>query len=125
MQRFKRLFPVYWLANLVFLITPFALLHDPIDYRFLLSLIGDRIYPIDTMFFYLVPAWWFLGLLIQLYLVFPLLFKLMQRIGWLKYLGFCIFLTITARYALTLVEANGIMRWVAFLSACGGNSQPG
>ncbi len=105
--RFKRLFPVYWLAHFVFLVSPFILLHDRIDYRFLLSLAGDRIYPIDKMFFYLVPAWWFLGLLIQLYLVFPLLFKLMQRMGCVKYLGICIFLDIAARYFLTMVEANG------------------
>ena len=114
-RRLTRLFPVYWLAHLVFLVSPFAVLNDPIDYRFLLSLLGERVYPVDKMFFYFVPAWWFLGLLIQLYIVFPLLFKLMQRLGWLKYLGLCILLSAGTRYVLTfVVEANGYYAMGAF-----------
>ena len=66
-----RLFPLYWLAHLVFLVSPFVILHDPVDYRFLLSFFGDRVYPVDKMFFYLVPAWWFLGLLIETLHRFP------------------------------------------------------
>jgi peptidoglycan/LPS O-acetylase OafA/YrhL len=107
-RRLTRLFPVYWLAHLVFLVSPFAVLHDPVDYRFLLSFFGDRVFPIDKMFFYLVPAWWFLGLLIELYIFFPLLFRLMQRLGWVKYLGLCILLSVAARYVLLdIVNANG------------------
>ncbi len=107
-RRLTRLFPVYWLAHLVFLVSPFALMHDPVDYRFLLSFFCDRVFPIDKMFFYFVPAWWFMGLLIELYIVFPLLFKLMQRLGWVKYLGLCILLSSAARYVLVdIVDANG------------------
>jgi peptidoglycan/LPS O-acetylase OafA/YrhL len=114
-RRLTRIFPVYWLAHLVFLVSPFAVLHDPVDYRFLLSLLGDRVYPVDKMFFYLVPAWWFLGLLIEFYIVFPLLFKLMQRLGWVKYLGLCILLSSGTRYVLTdVVEANGYYEMGAF-----------
>ncbi len=106
-RRFKRLFPVYWLAHIVFLVSPLAVLHDKVDYRFLLSFFGDRIFPVDKMFFYLVPAWWFLGLLIELYIVFPLLFKLMQRMGWVKYLVLCILMDLAARFILMSLEANG------------------
>ena len=114
-RRLTRLFPVYWLAHLVFLVSPFTVLHDPVDYRFLLSLLGDRVYPVDKMFFYLVPAWWFMGLLIEFYIVFPLLFKLMQRLGWVKYLGLCILLSSGAKYVLTaVVEANGYYAMGAF-----------
>jgi peptidoglycan/LPS O-acetylase OafA/YrhL len=114
-RRLARLFPVYWLAHLIFLVSPFAVLHDPIDYRFLLSFLGDRVYPLDKMFFYLVPAWWFLGLLIELYIVFPLLFNLMQRMGWVKYLGMCILLCAASRYVLgSLLEANGYYEMGAF-----------
>jgi peptidoglycan/LPS O-acetylase OafA/YrhL len=107
-RRFMRLFPAYWLAHLVFLVSPFVILHDPVDYRFLLSFFGDRVYPLDKMFFYLVPAWWFLGLLIELYIVFPVLFKLMQRLGWARYLGLCAVLSSASRYVLfAILEADG------------------
>ena len=110
-----RLFPLYWLAHLVFLVSPFVTLHDSVDFRFLLSFFGDRVYPVDKMFFYLVPAWWFLGLLIELYIVFPVLFKLMQRLGWVKYLGLCVVLSSASRYLLTaVVHANGYYVMGAF-----------
>ena len=106
-RRLARLFPVYWLAHLIFLVSPFAVLHDKIDYRFLLSFFGDRVYPVDQMFYYLVPAWWFMGMLIEFYIVFPLLYKLMRRLGWVWYLVFCIVLTSGARYALQVIKADG------------------
>jgi len=114
-RRLARLFPVYWLAHLIFLVSPFAVLHDPIDYRFLLSFCGDRVYPVDKMFFYLVPAWWFMGLLIELYIAFPLLYKLMQRVGWVKYLVICILLSSASKYLLgSVLEANGYYEMGAF-----------
>ena len=114
-RRLTRLFPVYWLAHLVFLVSPFTVLHDPVDYRFLLSFFGNRVFPVDKMFFYLVPAWWFLGLLIELYIFFPLLFGLMQRLGWVKYLGLCILLNSAANYVLLdIVKANGYYEMGAF-----------
>jgi peptidoglycan/LPS O-acetylase OafA/YrhL len=106
-RRFTRLFPVYWLAHLILLVSPFTVLRNPIDYRFVLSLFGDRVYPVDEMFYYLVPAWWFLGMLIEFYIAFPLLFKLMQRLGWAKHLAICIVATSSARFALQLVKADG------------------
>ncbi len=114
-RRFLRLFSIYWLAHLVFLVSPFVILHDTFDYRFLLSFFGDRVYPLDKMFFYLVPAWWFMGLLIELYIAFPVLFKLMQRLGWARYLGLCVVLSSAARYILTsLLDANGYYVMGAF-----------
>jgi len=106
-RRFTRLFPIYWLAHLILLVSPFTVLHDPIDTRFLLSFLGDRVYPVDKMFFYLVPAWWFLGMLIEFYIAFPLLLKLMQRLGWARHLGLCIVLTTGARYFIQVVGADG------------------
>jgi peptidoglycan/LPS O-acetylase OafA/YrhL len=99
-RRLLRLFPLYWLAHLIYLVSPFVARKDPIDYRFLLSLLGDRFYPPDTMFYYLVPAWWYFGLLIQLYLVFPLLFRLLQKLGPARYLALSIVATIFTRYLL-------------------------
>ena len=51
----------------------------PWDARFWASIVGFRITP-ETIY-YLVPSWWFIALLIQLYLVFPFLYRLLVRIG--------------------------------------------
>ncbi len=55
----------------------------PWDARFWASLVGFRITP-ETIY-YLVPSWWFIALLIQLYLVFPLLYRWFVRLGPIKY----------------------------------------
>jgi peptidoglycan/LPS O-acetylase OafA/YrhL len=107
-RRLTRLFPVYWVAHLIFLVSPFAYIQNHVDYRFLLSFLGDRVYPIDKMFFYFVPAWWFMGLLIELYIFYPLLYTLMERMGWLKYLALCILLSTASRFILDdVLKANG------------------
>ncbi len=107
-KRLLRLFPLYWLAHLIYLVAPFISRKDAIDYRFLLSFLGDRFYPPDTLFYYLVPAWWYFGLIIQLYLVFPLLFRLLQKLGPVRFLALCISATIVTRYLLVDVfHANG------------------
>ncbi len=80
-SRLLRLFPMYWLAHVVYLVSPFQARPEQIDYRFLLSFLGDRIWPIDSIFYYFNPALWYFGLLLQLYFVFPVLFRLLQRLG--------------------------------------------
>ncbi|MGC8491415.1 MAG: acyltransferase family protein [Syntrophobacteraceae bacterium] len=114
-RRFTRLFPVYWVAHIIFLLSPFTVLHGHFDYRFFLSFLGDRVYPVEKMFFYFVPAWWFMGLLIELYLVYPLLFTLLEKMGWVPYLGLCIVLSVASRYLLLDVfRANGYYEMGAF-----------
>ena len=44
-----------------------------------LSVIGWRFTP--SMFYAITPAWWFIGLLIQLYLVYPWLWRVLRRWG--------------------------------------------
>jgi len=106
-RRVLRLFPLYWLGHLICLVSPFVFLKDPIDYRFFLSLLGDRFYPPDAVFYYLVPAWWYFGLLIQLYVVFPFLFRLMQKLGPAQYLVLSILATIAVRFLLVdVLHAN-------------------
>jgi peptidoglycan/LPS O-acetylase OafA/YrhL/lysophospholipase L1-like esterase len=61
---------------------------------FWLSLIGVRFLP--TLVYAFSPAWWFFGLLIQLYLVFPVLWIGLKRLGstrmfaWVCVLGFAV-----------------------------------
>jgi peptidoglycan/LPS O-acetylase OafA/YrhL len=80
-RRLVRLFPMYWLAHLIYLVSPLIARPEPLDYRFLLSALGDRVYPIDSIYFYANPAWWYFGLLLQFYLVFPLLHTLLRKTG--------------------------------------------
>lgn len=97
-RRLLRLFPMYWVAHLIYLVSPFVARPEPIDYRFLLSALGDRVYPIYTIFYYANPAWWYFGLLLQLYLIFPVLFRLLQALGTTRFLLLCGAATVVTRY---------------------------
>ncbi len=116
--RLLRLFPMYWLAHLVYLVSPFIARPEPVDYRFLLSFLGDRVYPVDMIFFYLNPAWWYFGLLLELYLVFPLLFRLLQKLETAWFLVFCGLVTLVSRYLLLcVIGAHGYYVQGAFFGA--------
>lgn len=107
-NRLLRLYPMYWTAHIVYLVTPFAWDGEPIDHRFLLSLAGDRFFPPATVFYYLNPAWWYFGLLIQLYFVFPVLFRMLQMIGPVPFLLTTGFVTLISRYlALCVLHVDG------------------
>lgn len=97
-RRLVRLFPMYWTAHLLYLVSPFVARPEPIDYRFILSFLGDRIYPIYSIFYYMNPALWYFGLLLQLYLVFPLLYLLLRRLGRVRFLLLCATVTVVARH---------------------------
>ncbi len=116
-RRIWRLFPIYWLAHLVCLVSPFLYLQSPIDYRFVLSFFGDRIVPVDKMFFYLNPSWWFFGLLLQLYIVFPLLYRLLQKLGPIRFLVLSAAFGAGCRYLLNMViHADGNWAMGAFFA---------
>ncbi|MCU0589382.1 MAG: acyltransferase [Syntrophobacteraceae bacterium] len=107
-KRLVRLFPLYWVAHAVAIFSPLAHRYDPLDHRLLLSLLGQRMYPAETVFYYLVPAWWFVGLLVQLYLVFPVLFMLLQRFGPVRFFIGSVLFTVATRYLLyAVLEVSG------------------
>jgi peptidoglycan/LPS O-acetylase OafA/YrhL len=109
-QRFERLYPVYWCAHLVLLVTPFTWL-EPIDSRFLLSLTGLRFLDIDRTFFYANSAWWYFSMLIQFYAIFPLLFTAYRRLGQWAFLVVTIATGFLLRYLLTVRwQVNG--NWI-------------
>lgn len=110
-SRVLRLFPMYWMAHLLYLVSPFQARPEPIDYRFWLSFLGDRVVPIDMIPFYFNPALWYFGLLLELYLVFPLLFRGLQRLGVTPFLALAAIGTVATRYFLLCVyPVNG--QWV-------------
>ena len=110
-SRLVRLLPMYWVAHLVYLVSPFQAHLDTLDYRFALSFLGDRVVPIETMFYYFNPALWYFGLLLQLYLVFPALSIALERLGVARFLVAAAVVTIGARWALLFaMPVDG--RWV-------------
>ena len=102
-SRLLRLYPMYWAAHLLYLISPFQARLEAVDHRFFLSLLGDRVVPIYMMFYYLNPAWWYFGLILELYLVFPLLYAMMRRLGPGWFLLLCAIETIGSRYLVIYV----------------------
>ncbi|CAG0998453.1 hypothetical protein MYXO_02847 [Myxococcaceae bacterium] len=116
-QRLLRLFPMYWAAHLVWLVSPFVARPDPVDWRFVASFLGDRVWP-PSLFYYAVPAWWFFGCIVQLYLVFPILAAGLRRLGPGVFLVVCAAFTIASRAILLFVlEANGNFVMGAFFGS--------
>src|SRR6201987_5935631 len=109
--RFLRLYPMYWVAHLVYLVSPFVARLEPVDSRIILSLLGLRFIDITMNFMYLNAAWWYFSMLIQFYLIFPLLFWIARRTGpWLFLIIACA-AGFFARYVLLVLwPQNGL--WV-------------
>jgi peptidoglycan/LPS O-acetylase OafA/YrhL len=109
--RFLRLYPMYWVAHLVYLLSPFVARLEPVDDRIILSLLGLRFIDIQMNFMYLNAAWWYFSMLIQFYLIFPLLFLAARRIGPWWFLLIACAAGFFARYMLLVVwQENGL--WV-------------
>jgi peptidoglycan/LPS O-acetylase OafA/YrhL len=74
--RFLKIFPLYICAHLFFNIFCyiFKLNYSLFSNVNIISLLGLRFTP--SLFYYLNPSWWFIGLIIQLYIIFPILYKL-------------------------------------------------
>src|ERR1043166_2608034 len=109
--RILRLYPMYWVAHLVYLLSPFVARLEPVDDRIILSLLGLRFIDIQMNFMYLNAAWWYFSMLIQLYLIFPLLFLAARRFGPWWFLLIACATGFFARYMLLVVwQQNGL--WV-------------
>ena len=101
--RFLRLYPMYWVAHLVYLISPFVARLEPVDSRIFLSLLGLRFVDITMNFMYLNAAWWYFSMLIQFYLLFPILFWAAQRLGPVVFLVAACAIGFFARYLMLIV----------------------
>jgi len=109
--RFLRLYPMYWVAHLIYLVSPFVARLEPVDSRIILSLLGLRFIDIQMNFMYLNAAWWYFSMLIQFYLIFPLLFWSARRLGPLWFLIIGCAAGFFARYVLLVLwPQNGL--WV-------------
>ena len=86
LNRLARLYPMYWFAHLIYLISPFQARLEPLDWRFWVSLSGLRFLWIDYNFFYLNAAWWYFCLIIQLFALFPILMAGLRKFGPIPFL---------------------------------------
>jgi peptidoglycan/LPS O-acetylase OafA/YrhL len=81
-RRILRILPLYVFLNLLFLTAKLIKNGGTITFAnpsVLLSILGIRI--TDELFFYINPSWWFVWLIFQLYIVFPLLYILLRKLG--------------------------------------------
>jgi peptidoglycan/LPS O-acetylase OafA/YrhL len=101
--RFIRLYPMYWVAHLVYLISPCVARLEPIDCRIILSLLGLRFVHITMNFMYLNAAWWYFSMLIQFVLLFPLLFLVARKLGPWTFLLAASAVGFFARYLMLIV----------------------
>ncbi|MBD3321460.1 MAG: acyltransferase family protein [Chitinivibrionales bacterium] len=99
-RRLVRIFPLYIAAH--FFILFLALFVPGSDLtlsspKTFLSLLGLRF--TDGLFFYINPSWWFVWLILQLYLLFPFLYRFQKRIGPRNFLIFTLVVTFASRIA--------------------------
>jgi peptidoglycan/LPS O-acetylase OafA/YrhL len=110
-SRFIRLYPMYWVAHLVYLVSPFVAHLEPVDGRIILSLLGLRFIDISMNFMYLNAAWWYLSMLIQFYVAFPILYYGLRKLGGWPFLALACLAGFFARYMmLVVIPQNG--SWV-------------
>jgi peptidoglycan/LPS O-acetylase OafA/YrhL len=81
--RAKRIYPL-WIGAHVVLLVVLCLTWGKAGPSYVLSLIGIRFLP-QTMYAF-VPAWWYFGLLVQLYAITPFLWIALRRFGTVRVL---------------------------------------
>jgi peptidoglycan/LPS O-acetylase OafA/YrhL len=116
--RIVRLYPMYWVAHLVYLLSPFVARLEPVDGRIFLSLLGLRFVDIGRNFHYLNAAWWYFSLILQLVLMFPLLFWAARRLGPGKFLLAAAGLGFVCRYLLLVAYPQNGFWSVGGLGLC-------
>jgi peptidoglycan/LPS O-acetylase OafA/YrhL len=110
-SRFLRLYPMYWVAHLVYLVSPFVVRPEQVDGRIVLSLLGLRFVNIEMNYYYLNPAWWYFSMLIQFYLLFPLLFWTARKLGPWTFLFIACAAGFLVRYLMLVVYPQNGM-WI-------------
>jgi len=85
-RRLARIYPLWWAVHLFALgaIIFLANSRSLEVVKFALSALGIRV--TGPLFYFLVSSWWFIGLILQLYLVYPLIWEGLRRVGPLRVL---------------------------------------
>jgi peptidoglycan/LPS O-acetylase OafA/YrhL len=99
-RRFLRIYPLYIFCHILFFITGILVgkyAEMPLDEGFLLSITGLRVF-FPKYFWYGPDAFWFVGLIIQLYLLFPILFWILLKTGKQKFLIITLAICVISRF---------------------------
>ena len=105
-KRLIRILPLYILIHLITLGIYIIINHSGTEISprsILLSLLGLRF--TDHLFFYMNPSWWFIWLILQLYIIFPVLIWLYDKVGIKRFLLITILFTFFSRF-LGLIHLN-------------------
>lgn len=109
-RRLGRIYPLWVAVHLLcmasWLVIGFGI--SPFARATYLSMIGLRLTP--ELMYYFVGAWWYVGLIIQLYLVFPLLWAALRWLGPLRFL-------ITIGGTALLIRLGGLLTLTSYLDA--------
>lgn len=97
-KRAFRIYPLYIAIH--FVILAGALFVPAVDIsiastKTFLSMLGLRFAP--SLFFYISPAWWFVWLIVQLYVIFPFLIRWLQKQGLPRFLLLSLVFTVLCR----------------------------
>jgi len=114
-QRALRIYPLYITIHIIILIFAEFIFRWNINlssFRTLFSLAGLRF--TDSLFFYINPSWWFIWLILQMYLLFPLLFRLLEKKGRMTFLIVTLAITLLSRLAgvLDLTYSASFYHWM-------------
>lgn len=84
-RRLQRIYPTWGILHLGLLIIGLVLPGSvsPANELFWLSALGFRATP--DLFYAFCPAWWFIGLILQLYAVYPILHAALTRLGTVRF----------------------------------------
>jgi peptidoglycan/LPS O-acetylase OafA/YrhL len=98
-RRLWRIYPLWWAVHIPHLLFKWASGPLPPGHslHLLLSLAGLRVDG-GTFYFY-STSWWFIGLLLQLYIFFPLAWILMKKLGPIRFLAGVLVVSAAARGA--------------------------
>ena len=110
-KRLLRIFPLYMLIHAIVLAAAILIFKweiDPFSVNTILSFLGLRFN--ESLFFFINPSWWFIWLIIQFYLVFPFLLKLLNKKGIILFGLISLIITLLSRY----VGISGIYKGEMF-----------
>ena len=114
-RRLLRLFPLYIAMHFVVLAGA-LLVPGNVDsfagMRTMLSLAGVRALP--GTFFHISPSWWFVWLILQLYVVYPYLFRALRKLGPANFFVGALLVTLAAR-GIGLELPRGRYAWLTGL----------
>lgn len=114
-RRLLRLFPLYIAMHFVVLAGALFVpgnLDSFAGLRTMLSLTGVRALP--GTFFHISPSWWFVWLILQLYVVYPYLFRALRKLGPANFFLAALVVTLAAR-GIGLELPRGRYAWLTGL----------